>query len=393
MTSHPFSSTDISFCQHALNLASKAIGQTSPNPLVGAVIVKDNMIVGEGWHKYSGGNHAEIEAVLNANGKDLSGSTIYVNLEPCSHFGKTPPCTETIIRQGIKRIVCCTEDPNPVVSGKGILQLRDAGIQVDVGICSREALRLNETFFTFHKLKRPFISCKWAMTLDGRIATDLGHSQWITNDESRDYVHHLRATHDAIMVGVGTVIYDDPQLSVRLKDYAGKQPKRIICDGYLRTPIKAKCLRGIPPEDCIFATTERASDEHIKKFTDAGHTVLVLGGNQGFVNMRELFGALYVRNILSVFCEGGSTINGALLSTGLCDKLHAFIAPKLIGGKQGRTPITGWGVSSMAEAFPLVETSIKTFKGDICVEGYIFGLFGKAPQYAANFKNHNEPIR
>lgn len=383
--------TDREFMLKAIDLAKNAYGQTRPNPMVGSVIVKDAQIIGSGWHHCAGENHAEIEAMQSvAQQDDLAGSTLYVNLEPCCHVGANPPCTDAIIRHKIARVVCSIEDPNPRVAGKGIEKLRAAGIKVSVGVEADAAMRLNEMFLTYHRLKRPFITCKWGMTLDGRIATDIGHSKWITNDESRAFVHSLRSHHDAVMVGIGTVLSDNPSLNVRLPGYTGAQPKRIICDGYLRTPARSNCLRDIEPENCILATTPLAPEERLQYFRDAGHTVLVLDNKNGFVNMRELFTQLYNRKVQAVFCEGGSVINGSLMQSGFCDKLYAFIAPKLIGGKTGRNPISGWGVENMNEAFPLVEPHVQQFDGDLCISGYVFGLFGKTPQYASGFRNHNE---
>ncbi len=364
-----FSNADAAFMRHALGLAARGRGQTSPNPMVGAVIVKDGRIIGEGWHRAAGCPHAEIEA-LNSATEDVVGATLYVTLEPCCHHGKTLPCTETLIAKKISRVVVAAIDPNPLVSGKGIEQLRAAGIKVEVGLCEREAQRLNEVFFTFHEKQRPFVICKWAMTLDGKIATESGHSRWITNDQSRAFVHELRAQVDAVMIGVGTVLMDNPLLTVRLEGYAGRQPRRIIADGNLRIPLRAKCLEVAKPGEVLICTSSVAPQDQIAALRNLGHEVIVFPG-RALLDFREVMRELARRGIQSILCEGGSSLTGALFEAEVVDKVIGFIAPKIVGGKNAKTPIASWGVVHMDAAIELHDVVIRRFGTDVCLEGYI----------------------
>lgn len=370
-----FPAEDIAYMRRALELAHRGAGRTSPNPMVGAVIVRGGHVIGEGYHAQLGAPHAEVEAITKTAG-DISGATLYVTLEPCCHYGKTPPCAPILVERGFTRVVAATDDPNPLVAGKGFSILRDAGIRVDVGVCANEAMRLNEAFFTFHALQRPFVICKWAMTMDGRIATDTGNSRWVSNEESRQYVHMIRSRVDAIMIGVGTVLLDNPRLNVRLEGYGGKQPLRIIADGHLRIPLRAKCLTGEHPERAVVATTTAAPKDKIARLRDAGHTVLVFESRRGLLDMGLFAHELHRMGIQSVLCEGGSSLNGALFDAGVVDKLIAFVAPKLIGGNSSKGPITGWGIGSMEEAVPMSDIAWRNFGNDLCFEGYVFGLFG-----------------
>jgi diaminohydroxyphosphoribosylaminopyrimidine deaminase/5-amino-6-(5-phosphoribosylamino)uracil reductase len=374
-----FSNADAAYMRRALDLAAQARGQTSPNPLVGAVIVKDGRVIGEGWHRAAGEPHAEIEA-LNAAKEDVTGATMYVTLEPCCHYGKTPPCTEELIRRKIERVVVATLDPNPLVHGKGVEALRKAGIRVDVGLCEREARRLNEFFITYHEKKRPFVICKWAMTLDGKIATESGHSRWITNELSRAYVHELRAQVDAVMIGVGTVLMDNPLLTVRLEGYAGRQPQRIIVDGNLRIPSRVKCLTTAKPGEVLICTSSVAPRDKIKQLSDEGHEVIVFQG-KALLNFHEVMKELAQRGLQSILCEGGASLTGALFEAQIVDKVIAFIAPKIVGGKNAKTPISSWGVVHMDSALSLHDITIRRFAEDVCVEGYLApSEWGKVPQ-------------
>lgn len=364
-----FSNSDAAFMRYALELAARGRGRTSPNPMVGAVIVKNGQVIGEGWHQGAGLPHAEVEALANAS-EDVEGATLYVTLEPCCHHGKTPPCTTALMERKLGRVIVACTDPNPQVAGKGIETLRAAGIQVDVGLCEEEARRLNEFFFTFHEKGRPFVICKWAMTLDGKIATESGHSRWITNELSRAYVHELRAQVDAVMIGAGTVITDNPLLTVRLEGYAGRQPHRIIADGYLRIPLRAKCLTSAKPGDVIICTSSEASPERVKQFRDHGHEVIVFPG-KALLNFREVMAELARRGIQSVLCEGGASLAGALFEAEVVDKVIAFVAPKIVGGKNAKAPIASWGVMHMDAAIELHDVTIRRFGGDVCTEGYI----------------------
>lgn len=355
--------------RRALELAARGRGQTSPNPMVGAVLVKNDQIIGEGWHRAAGLSHAEIEAFANAQ-EEVEGATLYVTLEPCCHHGKTPPCTEAIIARKLSRVVVATADPNPLVAGKGIETLRAAGIRVDVGLCETEARRLNEVFFTYHEKKRPFLICKWAMTLDGKIATESGHSRWITNVLSRAYVHELRAQVDAVMIGVGTVLTDNPLLTVRLEGYAGRQPYRIIADGNLRIPLRAKCLTLAKQGEVIICTSTMAPQDKIAELRAMGHEVIVFPG-KALLDFTEVMAELARRGIQSILCEGGSSLTGALFQAQVVDKVIAFMAPKIVGGLNAKTPIASWGVMHMDAAIDLHDVVIRRFGADVCVEGYI----------------------
>lgn len=365
---------DKRYMSRVLELATRAKGLTSPNPMVGAVIVKKNRVIGEGFHRGPGEPHAEIDAIQNAT-ENVAGATIYVNLEPCSHHGRTPPCADALVQHRPARIVIASNDPNPQVSGKGVEILQQAGIKVDSGICGTEARRLNEAFFVYHLSKRPFFMCKWAMTLDGRIATRIGHSKWISNEKSRNYVHELRGQTDAVMVGIGTVLMDDPILNVRLENYTGRQPKRIVVDGHLRIPLRAKCLLEANAGQCIVATTEAAPKERLSKLRDAGHEVLVLRGRRGIIDLKYLIRELHRLEIQSVLCEGGSGMFGSLLEAELVDKVVAFIGPKLVGGSASKAPISGWGVHYMHKAVTFEDVQFRQFDEDLCIEAYVASAF------------------
>ncbi|MGI8907520.1 MAG: bifunctional diaminohydroxyphosphoribosylaminopyrimidine deaminase/5-amino-6-(5-phosphoribosylamino)uracil reductase RibD [Candidatus Sumerlaeaceae bacterium] len=366
-----FTQADHDYMHRALELARQGTGMTSPNPLVGAVVVKRGRIRGEGYHRQVGLPHAEVEALAKVRDADAAGSTLYVTLEPCIHHGRTPPCIDLIVAKKIGRVVVPHSDPNPMVAGKGFRALRKAGIQVDVGLMEPEARRLNEAFITFHTLQRPFMIAKWAMTLDGRIAAESGQSKWITNEKSRTYVHEVRACVDAVMVGIGTVLQDNPMLNVRLTDYNRRQPKRVIVDGHLRIPVRAKCLELGHLGECILATTEAAPPDKIARLEDAGHIVLQMKGRRGLIDMKELILGLHRYEIQSVLCEGGSSMHGSLLREKLVDKVIAFVAPKLIGGDNAKRPVTGWELPAMGKALALEDVVIRTFDDDICVEGYV----------------------
>jgi diaminohydroxyphosphoribosylaminopyrimidine deaminase / 5-amino-6-(5-phosphoribosylamino)uracil reductase len=367
-----FSEDDLMHMRRALELASRARGMTSPNPMVGAVIVKAGRVIGKGYHRAAGQSHAEIEALTSAT-EDVSGATLYVTLEPCSHQGRTPPCAPVLVERRIARVVVAATDPNPKVAGRGIALLRESGIQVDVGLCDHEARRENEAFFTFHVAKRPFIICKWAMTLDGRIAAQSGHSRWISNAKSREYAHRIRSEVDAVMVGIGTILIDNPRLDVRLEGYTGRQPRHVVVDGNLRIPLRAKCLEAAPPGGCIIATTDSAPKDKAAQLRDAGHQVCALKGRRGLVNLRDLIRELHRMDVLSLVCEGGGNLHGSLFEARLVDKIVAFVAPKIIGGETAKNPITGWGLPQMDKAIRLEDVLLRQFDDDVCIEGYIAG--------------------
>ncbi|MBN1785884.1 MAG: bifunctional diaminohydroxyphosphoribosylaminopyrimidine deaminase/5-amino-6-(5-phosphoribosylamino)uracil reductase RibD [Candidatus Methanofastidiosa archaeon] len=338
----------------ALDLARR--GYTPPNPMVGAVIVKDGEIIGEGFHEAAGRPHAERMALM---GIDAKGSTLYVNLEPCSHHGKTPPCTDAIISAGISRVVCAMEDPNPLVSGIEIL--RDAGIEVQVGVLEKEARRLNEAFIKYMVTGTPFVLLKTAMSMDGKISTSSGDSKWITSDPSRMYSRDLRGRFDSIMVGVNTVIKDDPSL----KAGTGKDPLRIILDSKLRSPIVSKVFDD---DNVLVVVTEQCGPERMARFKEEGVEIVTIGKDK--VEILPLMDYLGKRGITSVFIEGGGEVNGSAIDAGVVDKFLFFIAPKIIGGRNAPGPIGGKGVDGMFDAISLKDVRISNIGDDIVIEAY-----------------------
>ena len=362
------SAKDRQYMSLALQLAARARGCTSPNPMVGAVLVQGDRIVGRGYHKKAGLPHAEMEALAEA-GEAARGATLYVNLEPCNHQGRTPPCTKQILEAGVTRVVAAMIDPNPKVSGQGIRALQAAGLEVSCGIMEGEARRLNEAFITFHIKKRPFTIAKWAMSLDGRTSTDTGDSRWISCDASRTYAHEIRASVDAIAVGAGTVFLDNPRLTVRLKDFDLKQPARVIFDEQLKTPLGAKCL-NMAGGTCYLIASESAPEDRVKSFRKAGHTVLQVPGRQKG-SMERALEMLAEHGIQSLLIEGGRQLHTLLLGAGLIDKFIVFIAPKILGGQQLCSPILDLGITSMKQAIALKNVRIQSFGADACLEGYI----------------------
>jgi len=362
-------SQDIAFMRQALRLAARARGRTSPNPMVGAVIVRDGLVVGKGYHPHAGAPHAEVFA-LDQAGQRARGATLYVNLEPCSHHGRTPPCAEAIQEAGVSRVVAAIEDPNPLVSGKGLALLRQAGIQVEVGVCAQEARQLNEAFLTYITRKRPFVILKYAMTLDGKIATASGDARWVTGEKARAYVHRLRGEADAILVGIGTVLKDDPELTARRRN--DKNPIRIILDSQARIPTEARVLQTISQAPTWIVTTSKASMDRIEALHACGAAVLVVEEDtQGRVDWHSLLRTLGEREIVSLLVEGGGTVHASALEAGVGDKVLAFIAPRIIGGTMAPTPVEGKGIDRMAEAIPLTDISIRRLGGDLLVQGYL----------------------
>ena len=356
--------------RRALALAARARGQTSPNPLVGAVIVKEGQIVGEGYHRAAGGTHAEVHAINHA-GAAADGGALYVTLEPCPHYGRTPPCTETIIQSGIARVFAAHVDPNPKVGGKGIQELEKAGVHVNVGLCEPEARRLNEVFIKYIRTNRPFVIIKSAMSLDGKIATRSGESQWISSEASRLEGHEIRNSVDAVLVGVNTVINDNPSLTTRLPERVGKDPARIVVDSECRTPPTAKIFNPDSEANTIIATTKRASEERITRLEAAGARVSVVEEVDNRVCFSSLMHALGCQGITSVLIEGGAKINASALNAGIVDKIVFFVAPKLIGGADAPSPIGGEGIQRLAEAHVLRDVNVKSIDGDILIEGYL----------------------
>ena len=359
--------TDEEYMRVALDAASYAKGRTSPNPLVGAVVVKDNRIVSVGWHRKAGTEHAEIHALKMA-GDLAKGSTIYVTLEPCSHYGRTGPCAKALVEAGISRAVVAMPDPNPLVSGRGIQILKDAGIQVDVGILEEDARKLNEVFLKWIVKKIPFVTLKMAMSLDGKIATCTGESQWITSAESRLKGHEWRDSTDAILVGIGTVLADNPQLTARIGN-GGHNPVRIVLDSKGRIPLESKMLHDNEAPVWV-AVTENAPSERIEAIKSTGAEIIVCGSGDT-VNLKSLLEQIGERGITSLLVEGGGQTIYSFLHDGLADKVEAFIAPMLIGGKDAKTPVEGDGFASLEAAVKLEQMTYQMIGSDILVTGYV----------------------
>lgn len=360
---------DRRYMKKALELAALGRGRTSPNPMVGSVVVKGGSIIGEGYHHKVGGPHAEVHA-LKAAGRDAEGATLYVTLEPCSHHGRTPPCSEAIIKAGIARVVTAMPDPNPLVSGRGLAKLRRAGIEVSVGLMEKEARELNEVFLKYIVTKRPFLLLKAAMTLDGKIATHSGNSRWVTGEEARSYVHRLRDEYTAIMVGIGTVLADNPALTSRLPDNSGHDPIRIVVDSKGRLPLDARVLTQESNAQTIVAVTRQASREKLDKLEAAGAQILMVAeDSSGRVDLYHLMELLGQREISSILLEGGAEINSAALAAGIVDKVAMFIAPKLIGGREAVGPVGGAGVETMEQALQLDNIRLHQFGRDVLIEG------------------------
>lgn len=362
---------DERFMWLALDLAANGLGEVSPNPMVGAVLVKDGEVIATGYHQRCGGPHAEIVA-LEAAGSAAREATMYVNLEPCSHTGRTPPCVDRIIAAGISKVVVAAQDPNPLVDGRGLTRLREAGIKVRTGVLRGEAVRLNETFLHFIVTGRPFVTMKAAMTLDGKIATRTGASRWISGERSREHGHRLRRQYDAIMVGVGTVLADNPRLTNRLLP-EGRTPLRVIVDSRGRTPLEANVVTGVHGRT-LLAVTEEAPREKMARLQNAGVELVVFPpDNDGRVPLDALLAELGQREITSVLVEGGSELNYALLAKGLVNKLCFFIAPLIFGGSGAPTPVGGAGVGAVADAWQVGKIEISQYDDDLLVTGYIFG--------------------
>jgi diaminohydroxyphosphoribosylaminopyrimidine deaminase/5-amino-6-(5-phosphoribosylamino)uracil reductase len=361
---------DVKFMKRALELAEKGSGYTKPNPLVGAVIVKDGKIIGEGYHEIYGSHHAEINAFRNAI-EDVEGATMYVTLEPCSHYGKTPPCANAIIEKSIKRVVIGLLDPNPLVAGSGIEILKNNGIEVVIGVLEDEGKRLNEVFLKYITTKLPFGILKTAMTLDGKIASAIGDSKWITNELSRQYVHELRHRVSGIMVGIGTVLTDNPELTTRLKNREGVDPIRIIVDSAARIPLNAKVLNLDSKAKTIIAATEKADKQSLRDLRNKGADIIITPLKNNKVDLSYLMQQLGQREIDSVLIEGGGALNFSALEEGIVDKVISFIAPKIIGGAASKTPVEGDGISHMKNAIQLENIQISRFEEDIMIEAYL----------------------
>lgn len=360
---------DIKYMQRALDISLKGSGFVNTNPLVGAVIVKENQIIGEGYHEKFGRPHAEINAILNSI-TDIKGSTLYVTVEPCDHQGKTPPCTDRIILEEFSRVVIGMKDPNKLVNGKGILKLINTGIEVKTGILENEIRKANEVFIKFITSILPFVAMKTAMTLDGKISTYSGDSKWISNEQSRKMVHNLRHEYSAVMVGVNTVINDNPLLTDRSDHINKSHPVRIIVDSNGRTPLTSKILNTRLART-IIAITDQAPDSFVKSISKLGIEIILCPEKNQKVDLGFLIKELGKRGIDSILLEGGSTLNFSALTAGIVDKVYSFISPKLIGGENALTPVGGQGFKKINEAIILNIADVKRFDDDIMIEAYI----------------------
>ena len=358
---------DIEYMRRAMELAERGVGFTNPNPMVGAVIVKGGKVIGEGWHERCGEWHAERNAFKNCT-VPAEGATMYVTLEPCCHYGKTPPCTEAIIEHGIARVVVGMEDPNPLVAGKGIALLREAGVEVVCG-GEEEALReQNRVFLKYISTKLPWVAMKTAMTLDGKIATRTGDSKWITGAEARAYVHELRHRFMAIVVGIGTAVADDPLLNCRIEGRGVRQPIRVVVDSNARLSLDSQLVKTAGEYRTIVAHTRFAPEESVKALREAGVEMLLCKEKEGLVDVRNLLELLGQSGIDSILLEGGGSLNYTFLAEGLADELYAFIAPKIVGGMNAKTPVEGAGMEKMADAINLELENVLNVGHDVLLK-------------------------
>lgn len=356
--------------RRALELARCGRGLTSPNPMVGAVVVREDRIVGEGFHRYEEKKHAEIWALEQA-GYEAQGATLYVTLEPCSHHGRTPPCTEQVIQAGVASVVAAIQDPNPLVAGGGFHRLADAGIKVECGVCQSEAIRLNEAYAHFIRTRRPFITLKTAMTLDGKVAQPDGRSQWITGQPSRDYVQQLRFESDAVMTGIGTVLTDDPFLTDRTNNPRRRRLLRVVLDASLRLPLESRLVRSCVAEDLlVFCAEDRIAGQQ-KLLEALGAEVVAVPASAGKVDLAVVLDELGRREITSLLLEAGPQLNFAALQAGLVSKLLCFVAPKILGGSSALPVVGGPGVMELERAFRVRFDSIECFGEDLLLAAYV----------------------
>ena len=350
--------TDEQYMRRAIELAKRGMGYTSPNPMVGAVIVKDGRIIGEGWHERYGELHAERNALKHCK-ESPQGADMYVTLEPCCHHGKQPPCVEAVIEAGIKRVYVGSDDPNPLVAGGGIKILKEHGIEVVTQVLKDECDRLNEVFFYFIQTRRPYVAMKYAMTMDGKIATYSGLSKWITGEKAREHVQNLRHRYKAIMAGIGTVLADDPLLTCRIE--GGVNPIRIICDTHLKLPLESQIVNTAKEVPTIVAVSER--------YRETAHSeALPVAEKNGHIDLNDLMQKLGERSIDSILLEGGGILNWSALKSGIVNKVYAYIAPKLFGGADAKTPIEGMGTDSPAHAVMLGNSKVTRLGDDFLIE-------------------------
>ena len=361
--------SDSDYMRMALDLAARGAGRVAPNPMVGAVVVNQDQVVGRGYHQALGAPHAEVNAIDEA-GPRCRDATLYVTLEPCNHHGRTPPCTQKILQAGIRRVVTAMADPNPEVSGGGNALLTSRGVEVCCGVQASRARELNESFIKYSRAKQPFVVLKMAATLDGRIATKTGDARWVTGSEARGQVHRLRNAMDAILVGVGTVIADDPQLTARLASGRGVDPTRIILDTHLNMPANASMLNRSSEADTWLVCGHAAAKTRKQRLTAQGARILEMPLKEGRIDLRILVRRLGERGITSILVEGGSRVAAAALQHDIVDKVLFFYAPKILGG-DGIPMCRGEGPALMSQSLPLMETAVSRVGDDILVSGYL----------------------
>ncbi|MDD7113561.1 MAG: bifunctional diaminohydroxyphosphoribosylaminopyrimidine deaminase/5-amino-6-(5-phosphoribosylamino)uracil reductase RibD [Lachnospiraceae bacterium] len=362
------------YMRRAIELAKKGCGRVNPNPLVGAVIVRDGEIIGEGYHECYGQLHAERNAIANAKarGNSLEGSTIYVTLEPCCHYGKTPPCTEAIMEEGIAKVVVGSDDPNPLVSGKGFRILREHGIEVVPHFLKEECDAINDVFFHYIRTGRPYVVMKYAMTMDGKIACHTGDSKWVTGEKARNHVQSLRHTYKGIMAGIGTVLADDPTLNCRME--GGRDPVRIICDSHLRIPMDSKLVKTAEKQPLIVACLPDADEEKAARLEDCRVEVLRIPPKDGSLDLMVLMEELGKRKIDGILLEGGGTLNESALRSGIVSRVYCYVAPKIFGGRDAKTPVEGIGQELARDAWMFELESVRHFGGDVLLEYKNAGL-------------------
>jgi len=360
------SAFDEEMMHRALELARRGLGRVEPNPAVGAVITAEGHLVGEGYHQFVGGPHAEVNA-LKAAGELARGATLYVTLEPCCHHGRTPPCTDAIITAGIRRVVVAMQDPFPEVAGGGLAQLRQARIDVAVGVCENAAMRLNAPYVKLHLRGLPFFTAKWAMTLDGKIATAARDSRWISSAQSRELVHQMRDRSDAVLIGVRTAVTDDPLLTCRLP--GGRSPRRIVVDTKARLPLEGRLVQTAREVPLWVAVGTEAPTANVKALEKAGCRVLRLSQAGGRVDVRALAETLGTEPLTNVLAEGGGELLGSLFDARLIDRVKVFVAPKLLGGEHAPTPVGGAGVKSVSQAWTVGERTVRQIGDDLLIEG------------------------
>lgn len=363
---------DLHYMRLALRLAARGAGRTAPNPMVGAVLVRDGRVIGRGFHRKAGAPHAEVEAIDAAATADITGATLYVTLEPCNHIGRTPPCTEKILEAGIRRVVAAMRDPNPHVSGQGLARLAAAGCEVRLGLGEAQAARLNEAWLAWLASGRPFVTVKCAATLDGRIATRSGDARWVTGEAARRHVHRLRNASDAILVGIDTVLRDDPQLTTRLPGRRrGKDPLRVVLDRQLRLPIAARLLNCASPAGTVVFCGPEAAIDRRQQLAAAGATVVEVPACENRLALDAVLTHLGGMGIVNLLVEGGASVIGSFLAARRVDKLMLFLAPKLLGGDDGVPICRGQGAVRMADALRLDGMRLRRFGPDILLEGYL----------------------